>query len=55
MGLFFSWKHSALDLCVRFISQIVSKCTVTQYKLVIFLLYFKEELSNNQISPSINL
>lgn len=28
-----SLKHSALDLCVRFISQMVSKLKVTEFKL----------------------
>lgn len=60
-----SLKHSALDLCVRFISQMVSKLKVTGCKLgswggcwlflFCFVLYFKEQLFNNQISPSINL
>lgn len=46
---FLSLKHSALDLCVRLISHIVSKVTVAQYKPVIFLFYFKEKSFSNQI------
>lgn len=48
-------KHSALDLCVRLISQMVSKLMVTQCNLVFFLFYLKEELCNNQTVPLISL
>lgn len=52
-----SLKHSALGLCVRFILQMVSKLTVTQWKLFLlfFFLLFLNKIFSNHISPSVNL